>query len=276
MRETARKIRGEFVVTFDEARVVSPRRRWRTAAIVAGGAGVLMSLTGAFETGEAPLLARTFYWLVLMFAGTGLNMSAGDLAARLTGLRGHTVGAALIETLIVTTLMSPVVWVSTTLLFGRPFDGAALERYVGPVFVLSAAMTALNYALLRPAEGINTAPQPAPDERPSTGPLRVKLAGRLPPHLRDAEILAVSSDDHYLRVFTDRGEALILVRLADAIAELDGRDGAQTHRSWWVARSAVAAGSWSSRGATLTLTSGVVAPVSRTFAKALKEQGWFA
>ena len=262
-------------MTFDEARAVTPSRRWRISAIVAGGAGVLMSLTGAFGTGEAPWLTRTLYWLVLMFAGTGLNFSAGDLAARVTGLRDHTVGAALIETLIVTTLMSPVVWISTTLLFGRTFDGAALEGFVGPVFVLSAAMTVLNHALLRPAAP-TASPQPVADERPFTAPFRVKLADRLPSALRDADILAVCADDHYLRVYTARGDALILLRLADAITELDGLAGAQTHRSWWVARSAVIEGSWSSRGATLALKGGVVAPVSRTYAKALKDQGWFA
>ena len=236
---------------------------------------MLMSLTGAFGTGEAPLLTRTLYWLVLMFAGTGLNFSAGDLASRLTGLRDHTVGAALIETLIVTTLMSPVVWVSTTLLFRRPFDGAMLEGFVGPVFVLSAAMTALNHALLRPGPPI-TAPASALEDRAPTAPFRVKLADRLPQSLRDADILAVCADDHYLRVYTGRGEALILLRLADAITELDGLEGAQTHRSWWVARPAVVEASWSSRGATLTLIGGVVAPVSRTYAKALKDEGWFA
>ena len=275
MRERVGKIRGSATVTFDEARVVSPRRGFRTALVVAGGAGVLMSLTGAFGTGEAPLLPRTVYWLVLMFGGTGLNFSAGDLASRLTGLRDHTVGAALVETLIVTTLMSPVVWICTTLLFGRPFDGAALESYIGPVFVLSAAMTVLNYALLRPAEVVVVSQRLA-DEAPRAARVRVKLAERLPPALRDAGVLAVCADDHYLRVYTDRGEAFILLRLADAITELEGLEGAQTHRSWWVARSAVVASNWSSRGASLTLTGGVVAPVSRTYAKALKDQGWFA
>lgn len=262
-------------MTFDEARADTPRRNWRVSLIVAGGAGVLMSLTGAFGTGEAALPARTLYWLVLMFAGTGLNFSAGDLASRLTGLRDHTVGAALVETLIVTTLMSPLVWISTTLLFRRPFDGAALEGFVGPVFVLSTAMTVLNYALLRPAETV-AAPATAAEQPASTGPVRVKLTDRLPFAFRDAGILAVCADDHYLRVYTGRGEALILLRLADAVAELEGLEGAQTHRSWWVARSAVVEASWSSRGASLTLTGGVVAPVSRTYAKTLKEQGWFA
>lgn len=260
-------------MTIDEARTVSPRRNWRTALVVAGGAGVLMSLTGAFGTGGAPFGARTLYWLVLMFTGTALNFSAGDVASRLTGLRDHTVGAALVETLIVTTLMSPVVWISTTLLFGRPFEGAALEGYVGPVLVLSAAMTVLNYALLRPAPVTAAAPATAED---AAGPVRVKLAERLAPHLREARILAVCADDHYLRVYTDRGEAMILLRLADAIAELTGLEGAQTHRSWWVARGAVIAANGSSRGASLTLAGGRVAPVSRTYVKALKEQGWFA
>ncbi len=38
-----------------------------------------------------------------------------------------------------------------------------------------------------------------------------------------------------LHFHTDRGSDLILMRLSDALTELKGLEGAQTHRSWWVA-----------------------------------------
>ena len=63
--------------------------------------------------------------------------------------------------------------------------------------------------------------------------------------------------------------------LADAVAELDGLEGAQTHRSWWVAQAAVAEARRADGRAVLVLKSGVEAPVSRTYVRALQDEGWF-
>ena len=93
-------------------------------------------------------------------------------------------------------------------------------------------------------------------------------------HLQGSSILALVSEDHYLRVYTDNGSALILMRLSDAIAELGGESGAQTHRSWWVAREAVAKAARSDGKAVLTLVDGTEAPVSRTYYRVLSAQGW--
>jgi DNA-binding LytR/AlgR family response regulator len=62
--------------------------------------------------------------------------------------------------------------------------------------------------------------------------------------------------------------------MADAVAELEGVEGARTHRSWWVARAAVAAAAKADGRAVLTLKSGVAAPVSRTALPALRSEGW--
>jgi DNA-binding LytR/AlgR family response regulator len=84
----------------------------------------------------------------------------------------------------------------------------------------------------------------------------------------------VRSEDHYLRLITARGEDLILMRLADAVGELDGLEGAQVHRSWWVARAAVRAVRRSDGRIALELPNGVLAPVSRANVRALKAAGW--
>jgi DNA-binding LytR/AlgR family response regulator len=85
----------------------------------------------------------------------------------------------------------------------------------------------------------------------------------------------VEAQDHYLRLHTSKGQDLILMRLSDAIAELDGIEGARTHRSWWVARGAVVSAERAEGRATLTLTDGAQAPVSRSYVKPLREAGWF-
>ena len=65
------------------------------------------------------------------------------------------------------------------------------------------------------------------------------------------------------------------MRLSDAIAAVEALDGARTHRSWWVARDAVERVSRGDGRAVLTLSNGLEAPVSRTYAPALREAGWY-
>ena len=62
---------------------------------------------------------------------------------------------------------------------------------------------------------------------------------RMPPRV-GRELLALQMEDHYVRAHTEHGSALILMSLKEAIAELGDAEGMQVHRSWWVARGAVA------------------------------------
>jgi DNA-binding LytR/AlgR family response regulator len=84
----------------------------------------------------------------------------------------------------------------------------------------------------------------------------------------------VESEDHYLRVHTSAGSELILMRLADAVRELSGIEGLQTHRSWWVAKQGLADVVKGDGKLVLKLKSGAEAPVSRTYLKAVKDAGW--
>ncbi|WP_421860795.1 LytTR family transcriptional regulator DNA-binding domain-containing protein [Oceanicaulis sp.] len=101
------------------------------------------------------------------------------------------------------------------------------------------------------------------------------LIDKLPVKLKTAQIFSMNAEDHYLRVRTDRGDALILMRLSDAVAACEALDGARTHRSWWVARAAVEDIRKSDGRGVLVLMDGVEAPVSRTYYPALRDAGWF-
>jgi len=75
-------------------------------------------------------------------------------------------------------------------------------------------------------------------------------------------------------VHTDRGETLILMRLYDAIRELEGIEGSQTHRSWWVAKDAIIEVVRRDGRYQFRLEGGLNVPVSRSFQKALKDEAW--
>jgi DNA-binding LytR/AlgR family response regulator len=95
-------------------------------------------------------------------------------------------------------------------------------------------------------------------------PARSSFHARLPAEL-DGRLLCLEQEDHYLRVHTTTGRALIHARMADAAREL-GAEGLRVHRSWWVARDAVAALERPGDGRLqLRLTDGRVVPVGKTY-----------
>ena len=81
-------------------------------------------------------------------------------------------------------------------------------------------------------------------------------------------------EDHYVRIFTGAGESLVLLRLSDAMAEVQDVPGLQIHRSHWVASSAVDRVERLAEGRLrVHLVNKLPPPVSRTFARAVREAG---
>ena len=76
-----------------------------------------------------------------------------------------------------------------------------------------------------------------------------------------------------MRVHTDQGSELVLLPLKAAMAEVEA-EGLQVHRSWWVARTAVAAVVQDGRNLRLKLVNGLEPPVSRSSVAALRSAGW--
>ena len=77
-----------------------------------------------------------------------------------------------------------------------------------------------------------------------------------------SEIVALEAEDHYMRVHSSHGSELILYRLRDAVCELDPDIGIQTHRSFWVRRSAIKQLMSSKHGHSLVLVTDLRIPVS--------------
>ena len=253
--------------THDVVRIAIDKRLMRGIG-VALAAGVVLALTGAFGMDDAPLTVRLIYWLIVMLIGSVWGHVCSRGVERFVDLDSRPWLGVLVLTLVISGPLSVMVWAATALMFSgaRSIDVADLPLFLFPVTLVTAVLSALNIFLQRKPVQTHAAP---------VGMAPARFPDRLPMKLKGATIRAVESEDHYLRVHTDRGSDLILMRLSDALIELEGLEGAQTHRGWWVARDAVRGVSRGDGRATLTLEGDIQAPVSRRYARALREAGWY-
>lgn len=251
----------------DVVRFAIDRTLLRGLAVALAG-GAVLALSGAFGMGETSLLFRLSYWLPVMLIGASWGHLCSRLIERYIDMDRRPWLAVVTLTLVISGPLAVMVWAVTSLFFNddRSIDLSHLPDFLLPVLVVTGAISALNVFLARTPVQTHAA---APGAKPA------RFIDRLPFKLRGAAIRAVQSEDHYLRIHTDRGSDLILMRLSDALTEMEGLEGAQTHRSWWVAKDAVQDVSRGDGRATLTLEGGVEAPVSRRYAKALRDAGWY-
>lgn len=236
----------------------------RRTLLMAALVGVFLSFVEAFGSERVAFLPRTAFMVAVGLVGATLGMLsfrvAGLLPISRRGLVAHTV----VSGTLMTPFMGLLVWGSVWLVSGGRAYRHELPQYLLITWMMCLAMS--GFAIFLSHRRL-TAPE-------VVAPAPVKFLERLPLKLRGAQVWAVEAQDHYLRLHTSKGQDLILMRLADAVAELEGIEGAQVHRSWWVAREAVADARRGDGRATLTLKDGSEVPVSRTYARLIREAGW--
>ncbi|MFZ5744041.1 MAG: LytTR family DNA-binding domain-containing protein [Pseudomonadota bacterium] len=243
--------------------------------------GVVLAVVGPLGSFDAPFWLRLVYWLGLAWAGYACYRPIGGLVTRFgANLDLPEWSLWLLACLIATVPMTVVVWLVEAL--PPPLEWPSAERWIttyGYVLAIGAVVTMVFYLVQsKPGAAVAPAP-PAPAPLSELPPEAVmarsqpRLFDRLPPAL-GTDLVALEMEDHYLRVHTALGSDLILLRMRDAVAELDGLDGAQVHRSWWVARAAVETVERDGRNIRLVLGKGLVAPVARNMVPVLRSAGW--
>ncbi len=220
-----------------------------TLAALAGVA-VVVGISGPFGTlGAFSLLPRLAYWAVVV----PLTYSAGFLGTRAMhpylprGPRALRIVLAALGSAIAVALVLGVLNAGLGLHLVGPRD---LGLGFAAVYVICLVIETVGTVLQsHAAKGIAVPQTPA-------------LLSRLPLEKRGA-LLAISAEDHYITVITAKGREMLLMRLADAIAEAVPIQGLQIHRSHWVALSAVAKVTRVGDGAEATLTNGETLPIAR-------------
>lgn len=251
----------------DGERVTRVQRAAAELALMAA-IGVFMGAIGPYDTDGLPLLPRYVYWAICMVGGMLIGIAIDEsLGRRFAPLWQRLAFTSVAMTPFVTLLVE----VTGHLIGHQPLTVDHWLANLWNVFIISLpVMTVRAWAWRKPMAVIETrtiieAPLPEAE---------AAFRRRLSAKRRAAALLAVEAYDHYLRVHTDAGTELITMRFADAMAELAAAHGFQTHRSWWVAADAIDTVRWRRGGGEALLKDGTAAPVSRTYAPALKQAGW--
>lgn len=233
--------------------------RW--CAIVAG-LGLIFAWLGVYGTTSLSFLPRWAFWTTTMVVGAG---GFAIVEPIMNGRRFENMAPIFKIGLTAAIISVPVTLTLVFLLNRSPPRLEYLTMQYGYVLVISLIITSASY-LLKVAADSRNAPEP------KVNPVSDFLQ-RLPVKFRTADLYAISSEDHYLRVHTNLGEELILMRLADAVRELTGADGLQVHRSWWVAKTGVTDEKKVDGRSLLVLPNGTEVPVSRSYRTRAKDAG---
>jgi hypothetical protein len=237
---------------------------WLRGLAVAVATAAFLTVAGAFGTGDAPLGRRALYWFLLMLIGYVVGAFVARAFFRSEARRRWPTWRRVVLASVVMALpFTGMVWLSSRVMLGSRIPIEATPVLFLSVLSVALAITTINM-LIESRRPVETHAAAAP----------CRFLERLPLKLRGAEVWAVEAEDHYLRLHTSKGQDLILLRLADAIAELEGLEGMQVHRSWWVARDAIVGARRGDGRAVLTLKDGAEVPVSRTYAGQLRDRGW--
>lgn len=238
--------------------------RRRQTLIGLAGASLFVTLAAPFGSGAyLSFLPRLAYWTVTVFvtfaAGTLISMT---IERRLRGV-SEWLRVMAIGTPIGLAVLGIVVAINAVVYGWTP----PLRDWLQ----LAVTVLLLSYLITLAFDAIEKR-KPRGEADTETAPKAPALLDRLPLDKR-GPLIAVSVEDHYVRIRTTKGEELILMRLSDAIRETAPTHGAQVHRSHWVAFDAVASVARKGDGAVLTMSDGTTIPVSRANVKKLKEAG---
>ncbi len=246
--------------------ILGTRREWLRDIALSTAVGMLLGLAGPFGSYlNGPWPVRVFYWVAALWIGLALQGVAHRLA--IAAARRWRLGPALgpilatplaaVPVAVLCRLLAEMLWPDIIPRVDR------LEWYAQTCLV--CALFTVGYTLVHawPVQSRGSlAETPAASCSPS-------FVDRLPPDL-GRDLLALQMEDHYVRTHTARGSALLLMPLHRAIEELGDLQGLRVHRSWWVARHAVADCVRDGRNVRLRLSNGLHAPVARASVAALK------
>ncbi len=267
----------------------------RSIVIYLGGAGVaLLALVLALEPDvgfTAPFVWMALFWALQIGVGLAALQCALFLITRVDRFQQLPLWVVVIASGIAGSIfLSPIYWligeglmeqvlgfpvrvdadgaVEVSVTFGMP---AILDEFVDIVGPVTAAWALISWPRLQRLVPplLNTPLAKSAESDPLITSLPEQDGALLKPAWRVAlpselggELIAVSSELQYLRVWTTRGSALVLGSLQQ-VEEAEGPNGIRTHRSWWVNAQHVLRTRVQGDGTVCELSNGLQVPVSR-------------
>ncbi len=147
--------------------------------------------------------------------------------------------------------------------------GAELAHFFLPLVLIWSLINAPSLLQLERGARRVARPQDAPADPDPQRADAAEFWSRIPGRL-GRQLVALSAELHYIRVFTTQGDTLILFPFGRAVDLLQSQNGMQVHRSHWVALDQIDEVVSGDGRVICRMISGVELPVSRSYRAALK------
>lgn len=228
--------------------------------------GLIIGYLGPFGSFETSLWVRLIYWVMAIAIGHFIfSISYHFCYAYADKQNIHFAVTFIIGAAIGSLFLSIVLVNLTDYFFDFPYTFKQGLIFIYPqVFVLGVVLGIFNMIVSTRYSRYFRKSYEKSDEKPGEN-----FLGRLPTHL-GRNLICIVTEDHYLRVYTDNGDDLILHRMRDALIELEKYDGFQVHRSWWVAKNKIKNIRRNGRKMMLIMSNDIEVPVSRTYQSEIK------
>jgi DNA-binding LytR/AlgR family response regulator len=255
----------QFTIRELQAQISNPRFWVGLVAIV-----FVLAMVGPFYTFSSLTFSnRLVYWAIISY----VNYLVGFCVSLYVGHLFYAKGMPELASRMISGFVSGIpiafiVWTVNKYIYGFDMSGGfGFWKLLGYCAIIAMVISLMFYLF-----SLETRKNEPFSSQPTLGKISKNQAflQRLPAHL-GRDILALEAQDHYVSVTTKNGSALVLIRLVDAIAELDGLEGLRIHRSHWVAAEAISKTKRENGKLLVELTNGTALPVSRTYAKNLKD-----
>lgn len=227
-------------------------------------ASFIMGITGPFGSYEAiETIPRFLFWSAVCWFYFALLLIAAQLVERWADTYSLTV-RRIILVLAITTVGAPFVCEFAHIAYGEHLHTA--ESYIRcwwQSFGIILAVATIDALVLDATE------------EPPVAPEWPRFFDRMTHVAQGDGVVCLSADNHHVIVVMKSGATeRILIRLSDAIAEMDGIDGYMIHRSHWVCAACAQSGLRRGGKDMLVLSNGAELPVSAKYKPALEAAGF--
>jgi len=258
------------------------RNKIKTDSVLIVVIASVLALLTPFGMNQVGMLHGWLFWLVLCFSGyfiySPLIYFGNEyLQRRAAGVFSKYWCRIVFLAAIASVIMSFVVPFVVILFFDIPAPYLSLvPQMMLRTFIMGGLIsfihTLKNHFQLQKQQLLQQQKQLAEQEESSEEHSNKKFNDFMAklPIAKRGQLLCLEMDDHYLKVHTDKGHHLLLMRFKDALACLEEYPGVQTHRSWWVAKEAIVSEEKEGRKLLLKLVNQQLVPVSRSFLAQVK------
>jgi len=232
-------------------------------------ASLLLAIGAPFSTDYMSAATRAFYWPLMIGIAFVLGGYLRYLFSRSEQNSRRPMRWAVIGVLFAL-IYTPLIWLVTDVIL-RLSDISLREMLsLYPDILAFSVTVAMVEGYFSSAAKPASEPEAEPKEQSYSQP-------RLFERLEDSDglqVVRLTVNDHYVVVTLDNGRSeRILMRLRDAVAELDSLEGFYTHRSHWVNRAFITSSYRKGGRDFVTVSDGEDIPVSRTYRPQLVEAG---